>query len=397
MPPTVQQDELKTIEFALGSLSQDSADTAMRILADEMRRITQRGIQCMMLLGQVLLEIQDRDLWRGRWATWGAFLREGVPSYVGLSSRTAYDAMDLARSPVLAHLPAEQVNAIASVGNAKRIARLERTGEPVTTEIIQMAQNLPTQEFHRQTGATSGIKVQVWIQDPAAAAAMQRLVDALAGASAGALDSLVELLGSDKMIGYAGTNRDSRLDAIIGAMVTAVKEELETAQPQSGVPPEHDGHQLHAPETLFYERMTGLEIDVFHGAQQPFVAMGYVAGNGAHPSAFGSGSTVEIALEDLRDARLRAVILAKIQEQHFRCAGCDKALPLQGHHIIFRSHGGTDRPENIEAVCAKCHHKRHHRKFPVQRTDEDPIIDCLHEAMVASQVLHDQGEQHVSA
>jgi hypothetical protein len=380
--------DIATVQFALGSLTQDSADTAIRLLAEEMRRITARGIQCMLLLGQVLLEIQDRELWRGRWAKWGDFLREGVPSYTGLSARTAYDAMDLARSPALNHLPADQVNAIASVGNAKRVARLERTGEPITTEIIEMSQTMQTEEFHRATGASRGTKVQVWLQDPAAAAAMQRLVDALAGAGALALDALTEVLTSDAMVGYAGGARENRIDAVIGAVVAATVQELEVAGHAEPAVVSQDLHDLEsAPiphqEVLAYERQTGLEIQVFPGRQQPFVAYGYENGDIAstgHPAAYGSGATVDVALAELRDARLRAVVLQVIQGQGFRCAMCDRAVSLQGHHKTFRSHGGTDERSNIEAVCAGCHHKKHGRKLPKAAVDfeEEVIIDCFH-------------------
>lgn len=376
--------DLEKIEKGLGALTQDSADQMLRWLGFELKYLDARELGCMILFGRVLLEVQDRDLWRGRWATWGAFLKDGVPAYLGRSGRTANDMMNLARSPALTSLPPAEVAKIASVGNAKRVARLERSGAPITPAVIQMAQEQTTQEFHRKTGASVGTKVQVWIADPAAAAAMQRLVDTLAGASAPAIQGLVDLLTSDRLTGYAGAGAENRLDAILGAVVTSVQEDLDYAVPQER--PEvplttyQVGNEL-AGVALPYERVTGLEITVFHGTQQPFVALGYLNGNGAHPAAFGSGQTVELALQELRENRLRAVILEATQRQHFRCAGCDKVLPLQGHHIKFRSHGGTDVPENIEAVCAKCHHKRHHRKWPMKPgkfDGEEPMINCSH-------------------
>lgn len=56
--------------------------------------------------------------------------------------------------------------------------------------------------------------------------------------------------------------------------------------------------------------------------------------------------------------------LAKIKPPNDgRCQDC-RNLPdwrgLAKHHIIFLSQGGKDNLDNIEWLCGKCHHLRHH-------------------------------------
>ena len=58
-----------------------------------------------------------------------------------------------------------------------------------------------------------------------------------------------------------------------------------------------------------------------------------------------------------------------IAEQHYRCAHCGEVKPLQVHHIIFRSHGGGDQRENLEALCAECHHKKHPTEAHIPASD----------------------------
>lgn len=47
------------------------------------------------------------------------------------------------------------------------------------------------------------------------------------------------------------------------------------------------------------------------------------------------------------------------------CKGRSKDPVLEVHHIIRRSDGGTDRPENLITLCATCHH-HHHNKEPLK-------------------------------
>jgi len=62
-------------------------------------------------------------------------------------------------------------------------------------------------------------------------------------------------------------------------------------------------------------------------------------------------------------------------EDVWRCEMCGKFRNIQRleiHHILFRSHGGTDDIDNLAAVCRECHMKIHDKgvKFKL----EDSII-----------------------
>lgn len=58
------------------------------------------------------------------------------------------------------------------------------------------------------------------------------------------------------------------------------------------------------------------------------------------------------------DKNLRASIF---ERDRFRCRGCAKQAQ-EVHHIIFRSHGGGDEPDNLIALCRNCHEIAHGRR-----------------------------------
>lgn len=39
----------------------------------------------------------------------------------------------------------------------------------------------------------------------------------------------------------------------------------------------------------------------------------------------------------------------------WRCALCDNTQGLQVHHVVHRSQGGSDLPQNLITLCWKCH------------------------------------------
>jgi uncharacterized paraquat-inducible protein A len=49
--------------------------------------------------------------------------------------------------------------------------------------------------------------------------------------------------------------------------------------------------------------------------------------------------------------------IAILQMHNWRCVGCGQLLPLQAHHIVLRSQGGHDGPQ--EPRCQRCHDKIH--------------------------------------
>jgi len=43
------------------------------------------------------------------------------------------------------------------------------------------------------------------------------------------------------------------------------------------------------------------------------------------------------------------------------CAYCS-STSVDFHHLVFRSHGGKDEPDNLIALCRTCHEKAHNDK-----------------------------------
>ena len=48
----------------------------------------------------------------------------------------------------------------------------------------------------------------------------------------------------------------------------------------------------------------------------------------------------------------------------YRCALCDDTRGLQIHHVVHRSKGGSDRPQNLITLCWKCHAVAHGTRMP---------------------------------
>ena len=48
----------------------------------------------------------------------------------------------------------------------------------------------------------------------------------------------------------------------------------------------------------------------------------------------------------------------------YRCALCDSATGLQIHHIVHRSEGGSNHPQNLITLCWKCHAVAHGTRMP---------------------------------
>lgn len=83
-------------------------------------------------------------------------------------------------------------------------------------------------------------------------------------------------------------------------------------------------------------------------------------------SLFSSRKDEKAACEELRRANWTRVCTRRFEMQQWKCHGCSRILPLQGHHVIFRSRwvrqdGPLDVVENIEGCCAVCHEKKHGR------------------------------------
>lgn len=48
-----------------------------------------------------------------------------------------------------------------------------------------------------------------------------------------------------------------------------------------------------------------------------------------------------------------------MEQQAWKCNLCQLRRPLQAHHKIHRSKGRSDRVDNLEALCHKCHAEKH--------------------------------------
>ena len=77
------------------------------------------------------------------------------------------------------------------------------------------------------------------------------------------------------------------------------------------------------------------------------------------------GVLATCALQEIQEAyaamceALGSEHVAALESHGWRCVACGKFLPLQLHHIRFRSHGGGDEPSNLEPRCAACHDRIH--------------------------------------
>jgi hypothetical protein len=57
---------------------------------------------------------------------------------------------------------------------------------------------------------------------------------------------------------------------------------------------------------------------------------------------------------------LRSQILLR---DDFKCQECSYYKHLEVHHIIPKSKGGSDDPENLVTLCQRCHDRKHGREY----------------------------------
>jgi hypothetical protein len=104
------------------------------------------------------------------------------------------------------------------------------------------------------------------------------------------------------------------------------------------------------------ERMTGYEIRMLPD-ERGRVTFG--AFNDGKLVAKGSGRVEWMALRTVVEIVYKLHIRIAMQRAGWRCARCKSTRPLQPHHRKYRSHGGTHRIDNLEAVCWDCHRVIH--------------------------------------
>ena len=63
---------------------------------------------------------------------------------------------------------------------------------------------------------------------------------------------------------------------------------------------------------------------------------------------------------------------------NYTCQKCKKKnVKFRVHHIIFRSNGGTDEPDNLITLCLECHGKVHKGEFFIKGIKFFPVTEIL--------------------
>ena len=75
---------------------------------------------------------------------------------------------------------------------------------------------------------------------------------------------------------------------------------------------------------------------------------------------------------------------AVYEREGYRCALCDSTRQLELHHIIKRSQGGTDNPENLICLCHYCHLMAHGEKVKPECLDDLPFTERDMEVEIAA-------------
>ena len=66
--------------------------------------------------------------------------------------------------------------------------------------------------------------------------------------------------------------------------------------------------------------------------------------------------TKQITLTGKAKKKLQHAVL---ERDNFRCQECFRYTLAPPHHVIFRSHGGSDTMENMITLCIGCHDEKH--------------------------------------
>lgn len=100
------------------------------------------------------------------------------------------------------------------------------------------------------------------------------------------------------------------------------------------------------------EHLTGYEVRKLDADSQ-LVTFGAFKGDELVAKA--SGQVDWMALRKLVEQVYKLHSRIVMQRAGWRCARCRSRRPLQPHHRKYRSHGETDRIDNLEPVCWDCH------------------------------------------
>lgn len=202
--------------------------------AHEIRDFQSKELAARIDLGHLLHEIQDRHLWDAfvpAYHSWGHFLKTGFEVMTGFKTRTAYDAMDLAKCGTLGAMSETDLRKIPSVAVARHLALMERTGVPITPAVVAQAQdpNTKVAEFRRSNGASEGYMVKFWVADEGVGKAIQEIVsEFLHRAGVDALCNFADFLGNARLLAHAEGVPDNVLDFL----VSSAQAELDSVEAQ---------------------------------------------------------------------------------------------------------------------------------------------------------------------
>ncbi len=210
----------------------DTAAGAVAFLArsgDVLRFLNRANVFCRVVLGRRLALIQERHLWcqmerggddehdglRGPYHSWEDFMSHGFPQITGLSPRTAYAALMLAKSPTLQKLAESELRKFENLSNTFGLVKLERKGFPIGPELVAAAQTLPVEAFRQMTGSGKKATVEVVVDSSEAARPLQAIVGILKMADPDALVGLHEVF-QHAMV-RAGGNATDAVDCVIAS------------------------------------------------------------------------------------------------------------------------------------------------------------------------------------
>jgi hypothetical protein len=210
----------------------DDAAGAVTFLArcgDALRFLNRASVFYRFLLGRRLLSIQEHHLWsqmerpvgdeqngtHAAYSSWADFMARGFPLMTGLSPKTGYGALTLAKSPALQKLAESELRKFENLGNAIQLEKLERKGVVVTPELIIAAQTLSIEAYRQMTGSGKKATVEVVVDSSEAARALQATNDILKMADTDALRTLHEVFQHAML--RAGGNATDAVDCVIAA------------------------------------------------------------------------------------------------------------------------------------------------------------------------------------
>ena len=120
-------------------------------------------------------------------------MAHGFPEITGLSKKTGYAALALAKSPALLKLPESDLRKFENLSNAIQLVKLEQKGIVISAELIAAAQTLPVEAFRQMTGSGKKATVEVVVDNSEAARTLQAIDDILKMADTDALLGLKEV------------------------------------------------------------------------------------------------------------------------------------------------------------------------------------------------------------